>query len=326
MRILIVKLGALGDVINTFPLAVALKDHLAAEIHWLVAPLSAPFVSAHPCVDQTVVFDKKGGIRAAFRVAGLLRKTRYDGVLDLQRILKSALFTQAVRADRRIGFDPDRCKEMTAFFPFERIPAGDPGDHMARQYMEFSAYLGLPSAPIAWRMPPAASACPLRPQTPYAILNVGATKVANRWFPDRFAELAAGIQKTFGWEVVLTGGPEDRPMAAAIMAASDTCVPVNTVGETRLPELQHLIEGAQAVVSCDTGPMHLAVALGRPVFALFGPADPRRTGPLNGVVIRKAVPCSPCGRKTCNQKRVYCMEAVLPEDVLAAMTDCYQRK
>jgi ADP-heptose:LPS heptosyltransferase len=123
MKILIVKLGALGDVINTFPLVVILKEKLQCEIHWLVAPLSYPMVADHDCVDRAILFDKTKGLSSVKEVLKQIRvQEPYDIAFDLQRILKSGFFVLASKSRRKIGFDKNRCKELSWFFPFERIP------------------------------------------------------------------------------------------------------------------------------------------------------------------------------------------------------------
>ncbi len=312
MDILIVKLGALGDVINTLPLAIRLKKHFNARIHWLVAPLSYPILSGHPCIDHPILFEKTS--RAS--VPGRLRHQKFDLVLDLQRILKSGLLSLLAAADRRIGFDRLRCKEMTWLLPFERIPPADPKAHMLNQYLEFGTYLGIHDNEVVWDIKPDGR-LPDRLPDHFVVLNIGATKPANRWTTDGFARLAQAIEKQFKLPCVLTGGKEDKIMAGQIVAAATDCV-VDLVGDTSLADLIRVIDAARIVVTCDTGPMHLAVALNKPVVALFGPSDHRRTGPFRGKVIRRKMGCAPCNKKTCRDPR--CMAAIRAEDVLAVLT------
>jgi heptosyltransferase-1 len=317
MDILIVKLGALGDVINTLPLAVLLKNRLEANIHWLVAPLSYPIVSRHPCVDQTIVFDKKEACASLMEVGKQLRTQTYDVALDLQRTLKSSLFCLAARSRRRIGFDRLRCKEMTWMFPFERILPSKAITHMVLQYIEFANYLGVPADDIRWDIQTSGKRPVMVPEK-YIVLNIGATKESNKWTPEGFAALINGVQQRFGIASIITGGKEDMEMADTIMAASNGSG-VNLVGKTTLNELTDVLEYAEAVVTCDTGPMHLAVALGKEVVALFGPSDPRRTGPFKGHVLEKGVHCSPCNKRHCPDP--FCMHAISPEDVMEKLTE-----
>lgn len=312
MEILFVKLGAMGDVINTLPLAIALKERLGARIHWLVEPLSLPLVAGHPAVAETILFERKRWAASIPEVIKAVRAVRFDIVLDLQRTIKSGSFAFAANGKRRIGFDKARCKELTWLFPFERISPQDPKRHMLLQYLEFAGHLGVNDPEIRWDIPVSGVHRFQLPEQ-YLVLNIGATKPANKWTTQGFADLARQAEKRFGVRSVLTGGPEDRAMAEEIVRLGGSGV-INLVGATTVTELKEVLARAKAVVSCDTGPMHLAVALGREVIALFGPADPRRTGPFKGVVIQKETPCAPCNRRSCDNP--VCMLAITPADVM----------
>ncbi|ACN14932.1 RfaF [Desulforapulum autotrophicum HRM2] len=317
MKIIIIKLGALGDVINTFPLVVALKENLDAEIHWLVAPLSYPLVRNHSCVDKAIVFDKKKGKRGITAAIKALRETQYDIAFDLQRILKSGFFCMAAKSKRRLGFNKERCKEQSWIFPFERILPSNPQAHMLIQYLEFAEHLNISCGTPTWKIP--RSNCPLPVLLPhdFLVLNIGATKPANRWANDNFAILAEEASKTFGLVPVLTGGPEDMENARRIKETSRTDI-LDLTGKTTIPELVEVLGRARCVISCDTGPMHLACALGTRLIALFGPSNPGRTGPFKGRVIQKPQACTPCNKKHC--KNPLCMEAITPEDVMEAIS------
>jgi len=320
MDVLIIKLGALGDVVNTLPLAISIKKELGACIYWLVAPLSHPLLVNHPAVDQTILFNHRRGAAALATALGQCRSRHFDIVLDLQRIIKSGLLCCAARSDRKIGFDRGRCKELTWLLPFERIPPGDPHAHMVHQYLDFARYMGLSGRRIEWGLTSDGSLPRVLP-TDFVVLNIGATKPANRWMPENFAALALRIHDCYGLQSVLTGGIEDIPMAKAIQTAADGAV-FNLAGRTTLPELVSVLDRAIAVVACDTGPMHLAVALGKKVLALFGPSDHRRTGPYKGKVIRARISCGPCSRKICDLPK--CMDAITPDLVLSHLSGFLQ--
>lgn len=315
MKILFIKLGALGDVINTLPLAITLHEQLSAHIHWLVEPLSHPLVSSHPSVEKAILFDKKHWPRALSGVLKELRSEEFDIVLDLQRLIKSGFFCMAVRAARRIGFDKARCKEFTWLFPFERIPASDPTVHMAYQYLEFARYLGATPSEIRWDIPTTGQIPSGLPKK-YVVLNIGATTSAKHWSASGFASLASGLLEHYKVQGVLTGGPADMPMAQEIESLAGGGV-MSLVGRTSFQDLVEIISGAQAVVTCDTGPMHLAVALGKEVIVLIGPTNPRRTGPLRGKIIRQDLACMPCNKRTCENPE--CMSGITAEMVLNAL-------
>lgn len=315
MRILIVKLGALGDVVNTFPLVVALKEHFECDIHWLVAPLSHPLVANHSCVDKAILFDRKHTLKSLRHVFQQIRKNPYDITIDLQRMLKSGLFAMSAKSRRRIGFDKKRCKELSWIFPFERILPSDPDTHMLDQYLEFLAHLNIQTNKVKWEIPrtrPTRSRLPER----FIVINIGATKLANLWSPLYFASLIDAIDRQWGIPCVLTGGPQDLNAAKIIMLESKSSV-IDLTGRTSLPELVEILAEAACVISCDTGPMHLACALDTKVIALFGPSNPMRTGPYHGAVIKKDVDCMPCNKKHCQTP--LCMDAIKPSDVMARL-------
>ena len=215
MKILFIKLGALGDVINTLPLAITLHEKLHARIHWLVEPLSYPLVSSHSSVERAILFDKKHWPQALPVVLKELQSEEFDITLDLQRLIKSGLFCMASKSERKIGFDKARCKEFTWLFPFERIPASDPTVHMAHQYLEFAHYLGATPSEIRWDIPTTGK-IPVDLPEKYVVLNIGATTSAKRWTPEGFASLAQGLMHRYAVKAVLTGGPADEPMAQRI--------------------------------------------------------------------------------------------------------------
>jgi heptosyltransferase-1 len=317
MKILIIKLGALGDVINTLPLVIKLKQHFNAQIHWLVAPLSFPLVNEHNAVERAILFDKKKLKTSLPDALKKIRQTKYDIVLDVQRLFKSGLFAMAAKAEKRIGFDQKRCKEMSWLFPFERIAPSNPDSHMLTQYMEFAKHLGIETNQIAWNIPWQNQEKP-DIESEYIVLNIGATKPANKWSPENFAILADMIDTQTSFKPVITGGGEDQPFAKTIQGRAQ-CEIKNLCGKTSLKELCLVIDNAKCVVSCDTGPMHLAVALGTNLIALFGPSDPFRTGPFHGTIIREKTDCSPCNKKKCDDP--ICMEKIEPERVMKKLIE-----
>jgi lipopolysaccharide heptosyltransferase II len=317
MKILLIKLGALGDVINTLPLAITLHEQLKARIHWLVEPLSFPLVAPHMSVEKAILFDKKHWLQALPGVLKELQSEQFDIVLDLQRLIKSGLFCMASKSERKIGFDKARCKEFTWLFPFERIPASDPTGHMVHQYLEFARHLGVTPSEIRWDIP-ITGRMPVDLPEKYVVLNIGATTSAKRWTPEGFASLAQGLMDRYAVQAVLTGGPVDEPMALRIKSMAGDKI-VNLVGKTSFQDLAEIISGAAAVVTCDTGPMHLAVALGKEVIALIGPTNPKRTGPLRGRIVRQDLDCMPCNQRQCENP--VCMRGITAEMVLDALEE-----
>ena len=256
-----------------------------------------------------------------------LRRARYDLAVDLQRIAKSALLARLSGAPRVLGYDRARAKELSWLLSKERIPAGEMATHMVEHYLEFARYLGVEDARARHALPmvPAAEewadALVTELGAPPILVNLGATKPANRWEGERFGQLAVALATELGAPVCYTGSEADRAVEAQARAVSDGTPGVRSlVGESDLSQLVSLTRRARLFIGCDTGPMHIAVACRTPVVVLFGPADPRRTGPYAqpDAVVRVAPPCAPCNRKTCNQERHACMEDITVELVVAA--------
>lgn len=325
-RVLAVRLGAIGDVVNALVLATALKEASPdSYLGWVVHPLVEPLVRGHPCVDRVHVLERGRGVRGFLALARELRRERYDVALDLQRLAKSALLARLSGAPRVLGHDRARTKELAWLWTNERLAPGEGGAHMLTQYLAFARRLGARAEAPRHAFPSDAAAearaAALVGELGGApvLVNLGASKPANRWAPERFGALAAALARD-GQVVCLTGGPGDRGAAERARPAAGAAVR-DLVGATSLRELVALTARARLFVGCDTGPMHLAAALGVPVVALFGPADPARTGPYGAghVVLRESPPCAPCGKKSCPLPRHACMEDLTLERVLAAV-------
>ena len=319
------RLGAIGDVVNALVFAEALKA-AAPTIHiaWAVHDLAAPLVRGHPAVDRVHLWSRGGGLAGFRALVGEVRAGDYDLAVDLQRLAKSALLARLSGARRVLGFDRARAKEGSAWLTREHLAPGDPGAHRVEQYLEFARHLGLAGVQVRRRLPvdPEAEAwaedlvrslgaAPL-------IISLGATKPANRWAPERFGALAAALAAD-GHRVVFTGGPADAPASdQAQLAAGGASGVTSLVGATSLLQLSSLLARARLFIGCDSGPMHIAAAYDTPVVALFGPADPRRTGPYGAGhrVLSVPVHCAPCNRKTCDQPRHACMLDLTLEHVL----------
>lgn len=325
-KILIVKLGSIGDVVNTLPLVNALREGFPrAEIAWVIEPKSFPIVEGQKSVDRFIVHRRGGGWAAVREALGEIRRLNPDLVIDLQRILRSSFFTYLSGCRERLGFDRGRAKEFSWIFTNRRLPPSEPGRHMVRQYLEFAEYLGLP-VPESPRFDlPAGeaereTARALIPEgyieTGFIACNLGAAKPANRWPVPRWAELAGLVLSRRREAVVLTGGEEDRKRGRAVAERAGGGVRIaDLTGRTSLKGLAGIFSLARAAVSGDSGPMHIASSLGTRTVGIFGPADPARTGPFRhlDLVVRSGAECAPCGRRRCRRPR--CLEEITAERV-----------
>jgi lipopolysaccharide heptosyltransferase II len=262
-----------------------------------------------------------------------LRATQYDIAIDLQGLLKSGVWMGLAPARRKVGFNGTR--EGSHLFLTERVPIGCRDMHAVERYLSLVEAIGaIPSRVDFGLSVSEVARSRLRgmlrkegwgPGTPYAVLVPGARWETKRWGAASFARMADRLQGTLGLHVAITGVPADRPLAAGILARMREPV-LDLTGRTDLPALMALLAEAKVVVSTDSGPMHLAAALGRPAVCLFGPTAPWRTGPYGKGhrVIRAAVSCSPCFRRRCSHS--ICMGRIRPEEVEEAVMDVVKAK
>ena len=299
-KILVIKPSSLGDIIHSLPFLGALRECFPrAEIHWVVARAFYGLLEGHPMLDRLRVFDKDkwkrlsgitgtaGEIRAFIRN---LRSEKFDMAIDLQGLFRSGLIAWASGAKVRIGFKEAR--EGAGLFYNHKVSA-DRDMHAVQRYLKPAAFLGCNVSEVRFPMPPLPPA-PAGLPNEYAVIAPSAGKEANRWPARRFGELAARLPL----KSVIVASSSDSRIAEEVAAASSGKA-LSLAGKTDLKGLASVIKGAKFLVSGDTGPAHIAVALGIPVFTIFGPANPKRTGPYGDMhtVIRLDLPCSPCYRK-----------------------------
>lgn len=287
-EICIVMLSALGDAVHVLPVVNALKRTWPeTRITWVVQPVPYLLVRDHPAVDRLVVFRRRKGVGAwrSFRDAATrLRDRRFDVLLALQVYAKAGLLVALARADRKIGFDRARARDLNWLVTTERIRP-HPVQHVQDQYFEFLEHLGVDPRPVEWRIPireeeRAAQRAFFEQldRRPCAVV-VGTSKPEKNWAPDRYARLLDALEADFGFRPVLVGGPSavERRIADEILARTGARV-VDALGDD-LRRLVWLLDGAPLVISPDTGPLHLARALDTPVIGLYGYTNPRRYGP-----------------------------------------------
>ncbi len=338
-RILLVKPSALGDVVHALPVAATLhRRYPNARLDWLVEEEAADIVRDHPALSGVVVSGRRRWLRQLRdprhlgrtlgemrQFAADLRRRSYDVVLDLQGLFKSALYVVATGAPTRVGFAEGR--EGAPWVLTHRVTAPPQPVHAVERYLALAAAVDAtePVREFHISVPPqegvvAQSVLSGSPR-PRIVLHPTARWRTKLWEPDRWRALARTLLAE-GAGVVLTGSREDEPAAAAILAGLDPS-PVSLVGRLTLTQLVAVLKEADLMISVDSGPLHIAAAVGTPVVALFGPTDPRRTGPLGpGKVLRRDLPCSPCLQRRCQIADTYrCMRDLSVADVLGAARD-----
>jgi heptosyltransferase I len=278
-------MSAVGDAVHVLPVAIALKRaRPSTRISWVLQPGPASLVRGHWAIDEIIVFERAGGWRAFAQVRRELAARRFDVVLDLQVYLKAGIVTAFTHSPGKLGFDRARARDVNWLFTTHRIPARPVGQHVQDQYLEFLDALGVSHGEPAWDLGPwpaereAQQAFTARFDRPVAAIVVATSNPRKDWEAERWAEVALALHRDFGLQPVLVGGNSPREQAAAqtIVRLAPCAVPALGTG---LRPLVGVLQGAALVLAPDTGPLHMAVALDRPVIGLYGYTNPKRTGP-----------------------------------------------
>ena len=335
MNILIVRLGALGDIVHAVPAAAALREAFPdARIDWLVDAKHRPMIDLVTVVDHAVVLERPS-IAGWMDVTRRMRAARYDAAIDFQGLMKSAVLARASGAPRVIGFSIWHLREKTARpFYSETGPTGNGpaagAEHVIHKNLALLAGLGIPGEQV--RFPLAAVESPalatvqsaLGAEQAFALINPGAAWPNKRWQPERFGEVAAFLQDVRGLPSVVLWGPGEEGLAGAVVETSAGAARV--APPTDLRDLVALSRAASLMVSGDTGPLHLATAVGTPTVSLFGPTDPHRNGPWtpDDVVVSRHGACGCHYERRC-RKATWCLGSVEVAEVTAAIQQRFQK-
>lgn len=287
-RVLIVMLAAVGDAVHALPVINAIKRlYPRSHISWVMQHGALTnLLTGHPSIDAVIPFHRSQGWRGFLDVRARLQRERFDAVLVLQPYLKSGIVASFAPSPVRLGFDRARARDASWLFSSHRIPAR-PLQHMQDQYLEFLAALGVPAQPLEWKIGPWNDAERewqrqffARFDRPVAPIVVATSKAQKDWPAERWAEVCDALWSDFGLQPILVGGRSPREVEAErIILAATRTKPVSALGDGGLRGLAAIIERSALVLSPDTGPLHLSVALGTPVVSLLGYTNPKRVGP-----------------------------------------------
>jgi lipopolysaccharide heptosyltransferase I len=316
MNILIVRLGALGDVVHAIPAAAALRRAFpAARIDWIVERRHREIVDLVGLIDRVLVLE--GSSIGAWRSAvAKLRQTDYDVALDLQGLMKSAVLARASGAARVIGFSIWHLREKGAR-PFYSTTVEAEGGHVVRKNLRLLSSIGVNSDtiefPIAPVETPVVSAVRDLVGGAFALINPGGAWPNKRWPPERFGELASFIRDACGLTPVILWGPGEDALAETVRGASGGSAVV--APSTSVTDLVGLARAAALMVSGDTGPLHIATAVGTPTVGLFGPTDPERNGPWSpeDVTVSRFEQCGCHYDRRCHQQEWCLLDVSVPE-------------
>jgi lipopolysaccharide heptosyltransferase I len=331
--VLIVRLGALGDIVHALPLAAALRTASpASRIDWLVDVRHRAILDHAGGLDTIIPIDTRraAGPTGVVQVVRALRAAAYDVAVDAQGLIKSALLAHLAGAGRVVGLARRHLREPLARWAYDATV--DPaGVHVVDKAIALAAALGAPAGSPRFALRPPASdvvdrarrAVGLAPGQPFAVLNPGAAWPNKRWPADRFGALARRIHARHGWPSIVAWGPGEETLAAAVVAAAHAGGPAAIAAAappTSLGELIALVASAGLVVSGDTGPLHLAAAMGTPIVGLYGPTDPARNGPWSpaDVTLSRNRACACQHQRRCHAA-VWCLGELTVADVAAAV-------
>lgn len=286
--IAIVMLSALGDAVHVLPVMNAIKRAWpAARITWIIQPVPYKLVADHPAVDEFIIFHRRRGtkgLRSFKELRTQLEGRHFDLVLNLQVYLKAGIITGLINAEVKLGFDRARARDLNWLFTTHRIPA-KPVGHVQDQYFEFIEHLGIDPSPVEWRIEVSPAERIAQREffdglvAPALAVVVGTSKAEKNWPPALYAEALDRIHAELGLIPVLVGGPSGVERAAADGIKTRTHAPVVDALGDDIRRLIWLLEGSRVVLSPDTGPLHIANALGKPVVGLYGYTNPLRYGP-----------------------------------------------
>jgi lipopolysaccharide heptosyltransferase II len=335
LKILILKPSSLGDVVQAMPALRLLKRHLpASEIYWWIDSQFVPLLEGDPDLTGVVRFERRRWASPLhwpemLRSIRWLRAQNFDWVIDLQCLARSGAFAWLANGKFLIGLDEPREGARGFYDVAVRRPSFH--THAVDWYLAVLPRLGVP---VHWNFPwlperPAVAAevkrkwrvdSSFHPPSSilhhrWIVLQPGARWGTKRWPVEYFTELACQLAKNFpNTRFAILGDRSDRPLGEIIShAAPERCL--NLCGQTSLPEMVEWLRLCNLMVTNDTGPMHVAAALGKPLVALFGPTEPRRTGPYGHLedVLRIDLPCSPCLKARCHyEKPNECLKALSP--------------
>jgi heptosyltransferase-1 len=344
VRILIIKPSSLGDVIHSLPFLKAIRDTFqGAHIEWVISKNLKEILENNPLINSLIVFDKDSWsrfenfpktVKEAVELIKTLKARHYDMVVDLQGLLRSGLITFFSKAPLKIGFK--HAREGSRLFYNRKISVNG-SLHAVDRYIEIARVIKRDHRPqttdhrihkmeeISFPLYIDGIAKEsvkklLGNINEYVVIVPSARWETKRWSPQNFGVLISKLSIP----CVVTGSSADRQIIQQVMASSGG-KGFNLCGKTSLKELVALIAGATAIISNDSGPMHIGAVLGVPVIALFGPTDPVRTGPYGWQwnaslkVIKTSIPCSPCFKKKCSDP--LCMSGISVETVLEELKE-----
>ncbi len=311
LRILVIRLGAMGDIFHTMPAVASLRQGLpASEITWVVEKKWLPILEGCPFVNRVVTLDRTS-FRTVAASIGRLRAASFDLAVDFQGLLKSALIAFGSGAGKRMGYTRDHLREPLAGLFYTEAHTPKP-DHMVDKHLELAAVAGGRTTKPKFYLPEGRAEGPLPPQ-PFVLSCPQAGWGAKQWPASYYGELGDLLKDEMGLTLVLNGPPGAEDQLRAMGSVHAHC--------SGLPGLIHATRRAVAVVGLDSGPVHMAAAIGKPGVAIFGPTDPSRNGPYGGTISVLRTPDAETTYKRGEEENT-AMRSITPRMVVDELKRC----
>jgi lipopolysaccharide heptosyltransferase I len=322
-KILIVRLGSLGDLIHAIPAAAAIRRaYPGAKIDWLVDIRHDDLLALVPAIDRHIAVNTSS-VASVWTALGGLRRSHYDVALDLQGLLKSAVLARLSGARRVVGFPAPLLRERTARMFYTEV-AGLAAPHVIEKNLSLLQAIGIrvPDVefPLDDRRPEIVAAARERlgigRDAPFAIINPGAAWPNKRWPPVYFAEVSRALAARYNLRSIVLWGPHEEQLAQTVVTASDGTAAVSP--PTTIADLVSLTKAAVLMISGDTGPMHVAGAVGTPLVGIFGPTDPARNGPWaeDDLTVSRYHSCACRYQRQCRIAG-WCLLDIAPREVMS---------
>lgn len=329
LKVFILKPSSLGDVVQALPVLRLIKLHRPdSEIFWWIDSGLVPLLEGDPDLAGVIPFDRRrwnSPLRwdEVWRSVRAVRGHRFDWVIDLQSLLRSGVMAWLANGSLTVGLDDAREGARGCYDVI--IPRASHHTHAVDWYLAALKPLGVPAhRNFTWLPVRTAAAAALHEKWPgesarCIAIQPGARWLNKRWPVEHFAEVVRRLTVEYGdVRFVILGGQADRELGESISrSAPARCT--DLTGRTSLPEMIEWTRRCELMVTNDTGPMHVAAALGKPVVALFGPTEPRRTGPYGQLdrVLQHPLPCRPCMKDSCAYPQpMECLRGIRPDTVL----------
>lgn len=316
-RILIVKLSSLGDLFHALPAVHMIRAaYTPCIIDWVTHSAYKPLVECFADVDSVIAYPRQHFLQNAHPFLRTLRTRQYDVILDLQGLLKSAMVSRLAKGSKRIG--PSFCREGSRLLYRTTATSADPNRHAVDQILDVVDCLKIPRSDI--RFPVTFPDVSKPASGPHVVMAPASRWPSKNWPVEKFAEAARHLQAAHGANITLIGAPGEESFCATIATAlAGKCR--NAGGKTTLPEMGSIIASADVLVANDSGPVHMAAALGIPTVVMYGPTNPTLIGPYGTGhhILQPPTPCD-CGRqRVCRHPDTACIKQITSERVIQAV-------